>query len=388
MARAHAWVLVLGAGALGAAGLALGRADVDAAPPPPPLPVVDVVEAALREVQLTVEAHGTVEPRTEIDLVIETTGRIRSVAPDLAPGGYFAEGELLVELDPTDARLEVDRAEAVLARAESEARLAEARSARLAELARQDVASPAQLEESQRARDTARARAREARANLELARLALARTRVVAPFAGRVREKQVDVGQFVTEGTAAARVFATDGAEVRLPIPSSELRYLDLAVLEPHAKGPPVRLRGEFAGREVEWKGHVVRSEAAIAPQSRTLHLVVRVDEPDASAGGPTLPPPIGMFVHAEIRGRRFERECELPASALRGGSEVLVLDAASRLQPRRVEILRAERDRVLIQSGLSPGERVAVSALAEPGIRVRASLVAADAAAVASSRR
>ncbi len=373
-------ILILGGFA--AWGLARGRPAVQTAPYSPPPPLVEVVEVKPRDLPITVRTHGIVDPRTEIDLVIEVAARVRTISPNLAAGGRFEEGEVLVELDPTDAQLVADGAEADLARAENQAGLSDTRWKRLSELSRNDVVSASQLDESDHARRIARAQVRKARATLGQARRDLERTRVRAPFTGRVRAKHVDVGQFVSRGTVAGRIYGTDAAEIRLPIPSSELRYLaptdGLGAL---GSGLPVRLRAQFASRAAEWTGRVVRSEGEIAARSRMLHLVARVDDPEAT-GGDQLPLAVGLFVDAEILGPTFEGVYALPPSALRGDSEVLVVGDGERLEARRVDVLRVERDRVLIRGGLSPGERVAVSTLAVAGTVVRAVPAGGDALA------
>ena len=56
----------------------------------------------------------------------------------------------------------------------------------------------------------------------------LERAEIVAPYPGRVRQKSVDIGQFIRVGDAVATIYAVDVAEVRLPLPDEQLAYLDL----------------------------------------------------------------------------------------------------------------------------------------------------------------
>ena len=72
----------------------------------------------------------------------------------------------------------------------------------------------------------------------------------------------------------------------------------------------------------------------------------------------------IGLFVDAEIEGRHFDDLIEIPRSALRGESQVVVVDDASRMRLRTVELLRAGREKVWIRRGLSAGERVVTTNL------------------------
>jgi multidrug efflux pump subunit AcrA (membrane-fusion protein) len=149
----------------------------------------------------------------------------------------------------------------------------------------------------------------------------------------------------------------------------------------PRDAGPPVELSARFAGGEHRWQGRIVRTEGEIDPKSRMVHAVARIDDPygrDAS-GSPRGRPPlaVGMFVEAEIEGRQVPEAVVLPRAALRGADEVLVVDDENRLRMRRVDVLRTDGDRVVIQGGLAPRERVVVSPLeaVADGMRVEPAL-------------
>ncbi len=79
-----------------------------------------------------------------------------------------------------------------------------------------------------------------------------------------MREKMVDVGQYITPGVPVAGIYAIDYVEVRLPIPDAELAYLDLPFNyrgeKAETTGPEVLLYAEFAGEHREWTGRIVRS--------------------------------------------------------------------------------------------------------------------------------
>jgi multidrug efflux pump subunit AcrA (membrane-fusion protein) len=85
------------------------------------------------------------------------------------------------------------------------------------------------------------------------------------------------------------------------------------------------------------------------------VHVVARVTDADP-------PIPVGLFVEADIRGRRVDDIISLPRSVLREGNRVLVVDDEDRLHYRTIEPLRLYRDRVLVRAGLRSGERVCVS--------------------------
>ncbi len=369
-ARAMWPLFLLGAAAGTLLLLLVTRPEVERRRPETPPPLVRVVRAEPVDVTLRVRAHGTVMPRTESELVAEVGGEVVWVSPHLVAGGFFSAGEPLLRIDRTDYELELETARAELLRAESEherARLALERQERLRE---RGAASQARLDDAIRAERVAAAQLRAARARLARARRDLERTELRAPYTGRVRSENVDPGQWVGRGTRLARVYAVDYAEVRLPVPDRELAFLELPPLRPDGgevvdEGPEVELRARFAGRVLEARGRVVRTEGEIDPRTRMVHLVARVRDPyGLEAGTRDLPLAVGLFVEASVRGRRLPSVIPLPVAALRGEDRVLVVDDDLRLRFRQVEVIRREAERVLVGEGLEAGERVAVSPL------------------------
>lgn len=357
-------------------------------------PLVRVQTVTPRPVQMRASTHGTVVPRTESELVAEVAGRVVEISPQLVAGGFFAKGERLLRIDPLDYEFALEQARAGAARAESE--LANARRAhdRQVELRSRQMTSDAQVDDALNRLRLAEASLREATARVALARRDLERTTVLAPYDGRVRVKRVDLGQFVGRGGSIATIYATDYAEVRLPIHDGELRFLDIPLGSATLPHPvTVELTADFAGGTHTWLGEVVRSEGELDAGTRMIHLVARVPAPYAvSATGsdtgnaprnPAGPPlAVGLFVRAEILGRTVDDVIALPRAALRGnGDQVYVVDAENRLRFRNVEVLRVVDEQAFISGGLASGERVCISSLgnALDGMPVR--IVGADTA-------
>jgi multidrug efflux pump subunit AcrA (membrane-fusion protein) len=166
-----------------------------------------------------------------------------------------------------------------------------------------------------------------------------------------------------------ATLYSVDYAEVRLPIPNAELAYLDLPLdyrgNPSKERGPRVTLRAEFAGKMHEWDGRIVRTEGEIDPTSRMVQVVARVKDPYGKGDDPTRPPlAVGLFVQAEIQGRLTRDVAALPRSALRSKDTVLVVDSETRLRFRQVGLLRATDEKIVIESGLEPGEKICLSPL------------------------
>ena len=365
-------VAVLGVAVLVAAVMIRSRPDVETLPPPIAPPGIRVHQVSRDAVQVSVASQGTVRPRTETQLVPEIAGRVMWVSPSFAEGGFFEQGDVLLRIDTFDYEQAVVSARSQLA----QARLRLAQEEAEAEVAQREwealgLGDPRELTLRKPQLEEARASVAAAEANLMRSERDLERADVTAPYAGRVRTKSVDLGQFVTVGTSIATIYGVEMAEVRLPLPDEELAYLNLPLAYRGAErrvGPRVVLRTTFAGSTYEWGGGIVRTESEIDPVSRMVHIIAEVEDPYASGPDPDRPPlAVGMYVEAEIEGRSFSDIAVVPRAALRGRNQVLVIDSDSRVRFREVEILRTTTESVYLRSGVSDGELVAVSAIDNP---------------------
>ena len=156
---------------------------------------------------------------------------------------------------------------------------------------------------------------------------------------------------------------------MRLPIADQQLAYLDIPPLQrgelDESSAPDVLLSADFAGRHYKWRGTIVRTEAEIDTRSRMVNAVARVRTTDDALNNPEhVPPPVGLFVEAEIQGRSADNVVVVPRSAIRSGNQVLIVDEDDRLRFRTVSIARIYGDDAYIDGGLEKGERVCLSVL------------------------
>ena len=375
---------MLGVAGLAALTMVLNRPPVEVQPLVITPPGVRVEVVTLRDVPLSVTSQGTVRPRTESQLVSEIAGRVTWVASAFAEGGFFELNDVLVKIDPFDyqqaivsARSQLAQARLRLAQEEAEADVA------VREWDALGRGDPRALTLREPQLEEARASLAGAEAGVERAERDLERADIVAPYAGRIRQKDVDIGQFVRVGDVVATIYAVDVAEVRLPLPDDQLAYLDLPLSYRGGADQPqprVTLRATFAGTAHEWHGRIVRTEGEIDPVSRMVHAVAEVLDPYAPGPNQGRPPlAVGMYVEAEIAGRVARNIAVVPRAALRGRDRVLVVDAGSRLSFREIDILRATTDAIYVQHGLAAGELVVVSPLDAPTEGMQVLLAEAD---------
>ena len=316
---------------------------------------------------VTVDAQGEVRPKREIIVAPQIAGRVTYVSPDFIDGGFIKRGQVLVRVEPADYELSVVRAKSVVASAEQ----ALAREVAEAELAQRDLedlgltdVSPLARREPQLAE--ARASLEAAKAQLSEAELSLARTAVVAPFDGRVRERAVDIGQFVSPGQSLGNIFATDTVEVALPLKDADLGLLGLPIAfgaTADAPGPKVVFSAVVGGKPRTWTGEVVRTGAAINSQTRQINVFAELKDPygkGADDGAPMAP---GLFVNASIEGETVNNVLIAPRASLRGDNRLFIGDGKEgKLSIRTVDVIYSDRDGAYVRQGVEPGELAIVS--------------------------
>lgn len=336
--------------------------------------LVDTIEAEVVSLNFTVNSQGTVRPRTETTLVSEVSGKIVSVAPEFVAGGFFREGEVLLQIDPSDYETGLKRAEAALA--SRKARLADetARSEQALKdwknLGRQGQPTDLALRKPQMA--DARANVSAAEADVQKARRDLERTSITVPYDGLVRQKSVDIGQYVTPGTRLGVSFAIDTAEVRLPLTNSDLHYLDLPseteVKNTDKSFPPVTLSTENGDETNQWQARIIRTEGVVDETSRVIYAVAQVIDPYGVLGQSQQEElKIGTFVNAEIQGLPAENVVVLPRYVLRADHTVLIANDDNELEILPVNVLRAEPRKVYLSQGIEGGTQVVITTLDAP---------------------
>lgn len=338
-----------------------------------------VDEVRADTVTLSVHSQGEVTPKTEIDLISQVSGRIVAIYNSFAEGAEFAAGATLVKIDDTDYKLVVTRAQA---------RVAGAQVALHRELANAKIKQEHWLDKRTSGEPTAYAlnkpQVREAEANLlaaeadlKAARLNVARTEISVPFLGRVRQKNIGIGQYVTVGTSLGRVFSTDTVEIRLALTDAQLVELNLPMgfMADTFNAPLVQFKAMVGNEEHFWSGHIVRINAAVDQRTRLIYATAEVADPYGAGSDGGTPLAVGMFVHAEIAGVNSQTAMILPRLALRSADKVYVINAENRLEIRTVKVLSTSEDTVLISHGVEPGEKVVTSTIpaAVDGMEVRA---------------
>jgi len=345
--------------------------------PPKPLeipylgPLVETAELVRSSRRVVVLGTGSAQSRHEVNITPQVKGRVSELSSNMVAGGMFRKGELLFAIESVDYELAIDLARASLAQAELELQ----RNENLARVARQEWQSlnPGSLEEPnplvvyEPQMESARAQRNAAVANVQQAEINLQRTRVFAPFNGYVRNEQLETGQYLNAGSAVATIVGTDQVEIVVPVSLDDLAWLQVPRNGELLQGSEAEIELQSGGRNFRWQGVITRAMGEIDPRNRTAHVVVTVADPLAKdATGRSLLNELlpGMFVEVRLQGEELADVIVVPRGALRDNDTVWIADRENRLHIRTVDIVRRERNEILIRAGLQAGEKIVLTGL------------------------
>ena len=319
----------------------LSQQPVKVPPPPaPPQPVRTRVQSLKRgEYPVVVKTHGVVQSGNMVVLSAQVGGRIAVVNPAFEAGAYFEEGDVLVEIESQDYQNACQIAKARLEVTKAAYELANANHARNAQLMEQAVVAKEEFDQTAAVLAQSKAEMNSAAAQVDKADRDLTRTKIVAPFDGRVRSRVVGKGQLVAAGTPLGEIFTIDFTEVRLPIAGRDLRFLEL----PELQSDPsldVELRDAIdPANPTVWKAKIVRTEGVLDENSLDLFAIARIEDPfGRKSGAPPLR--IGQPVVGAITGRVLHDVVAIPRGAVRQLDKVFLIEqpgmllAAKTIQP------------------------------------------------------
>jgi RND family efflux transporter MFP subunit len=335
--------------------------------------------------QIMVQSFGTVKPRTQSGLFAQVSGQINYVSKQFRAGGFFEQGDILIKLDDRDYRAEVKIAQASLMSAkqnlqEENARVQQAK-ADWKRLGNGEAPNALVLRQPQF--EAAQAQVLSAEAQLDKVELSLERTRIVAPYAGRILNQKVDIGQVISSNTLLADIFAVDYVEIRLPIKNKDLPLMKLPeeyrhshenseASTPYKEGASnnsemisnVVISSDLMGKKT-WQGKIVRTESAIDTMSQQLYVVAQIIRPYDGEYSQGAQIKMGQYVTATITGRIIENALVVPSSAIYQGSYVYIVKDGLLLR-KEITLGWQNGEEAIITQGVMPGDELVLTSLGQ----------------------
>ncbi|THF62988.1 efflux RND transporter periplasmic adaptor subunit [Pseudothauera nasutitermitis] len=343
----------------------------DAPPPAEMAKAVEVVAAQSRELALTSELPGRVEPVRVAEVRARVPGIVLSRS--FEEGADVKAGQLLFQIDPARFKAELSRARGELAKAEAALLDAQSVVRRYAPLVEIEAVSPQDFDAAQAALQSAQAARQSAQAEVETAQLNLEYASVRAPISGRIGRALVTEGALVgqNEATPLAVIQQLDPVYVDFKQPAADLLRLREALEEGRLArtdgAVPISVSVEGASRPRE--GRLLFSDVTV--DRATGQVSLRGEVPNAD--GLLLP---GLYVRVRIAQGLDPQAVVVPQRAVRraadGSASVLVVGADGVAEERPVHTGAMAGTEWQIRAGLAAGERVIVGGSAGAGEPVR----------------
>jgi membrane fusion protein, multidrug efflux system len=264
--------------------LAFAGCQQKAAFQPPPPPPVTVAVPLVQPVQDAAEFNGQAFASRSVDLVARVPGFLSAIS--FADGDDVGVGETLFTIEQDQYQAQVALAQATVEQHQATLKSLEAEFQRQAQLQKQAISTEANYDKALANRDAERAAVSEAQANLQIAQINLAYTKVAAPFSGRVGRRLVDVGNLVGSGGATKLATISDLSQVYVYFTVNERDLLRIrasmaekGVTREAVKGTPVfgTLAGD-AGTRLE--GRLDFVDSGLDATTGTMQLRAVFDNP------------------------------------------------------------------------------------------------------------
>ena len=340
---------------------------------PPPDVIIEILTP--KDFQVQISSNGTTTPLTQTVLTAEVGGEVIYRSKKFAEGASVIEGEILAKIDDTDLQLQYKNALLQLANAEVQysLQLAEAEVAKEAwDKIGDGVASDLTLKKPQLKQ--AEALLEVAKAQVSSAAKKLNKTEIIAPYAGRIQNVNIDLGTTIIPGQPVGAMYTSSEIEITLAVKDNDLQFLSIPMdgrkLNPSEQALVV-IESFYKGKTQSWEGKLERVDGVIDPITRMINLIAVFKNDFIETDKPNLP--IGLFVEAKIDGITLKNIFEIPINSISKDNEVYIVDKDNQLELRKLTVLKKYSEFVIIKDGLKAGERIVTSKLstASNGIKV-----------------
>jgi len=336
-----------------------------------PLPPARVFTEVVQQmnIQPVTRITGKLQPARKASLRMEVTGNV--VARFVEPGQQVSAGEPLLQLDDGDFRDAVTDARALLSQEQNainrdrellelvtkERVIQEREVGRMEQLGRDSLASKSKYDEALRlllqhqeeetrlrhSVDTAEARLNTRRAALNMAERNLERSRLLAPFAGKINTVLFDVGDYIPAGQVAVELVQLDELDLYLEVTGQLANQLQLA--------QEVKLA--IDGVELIGSIHAIAPDPN--PVTHTHALRIRL-----SADNQTIELYPGQLARAELPGKTLSEVEVVPISSIlreEGRAFVFTVEG-NHISKQPVELI-ARQENMQVVDGIAPGTRI-----------------------------
>jgi membrane fusion protein (multidrug efflux system) len=331
----------------------------------------DVATIAASELSLSLPLSGSLTPLTQATVKSKVSGVVLETT--VQEGMPVAAGQVIARLDGAELRARAAQQQATLDEANARLALAKKNNLNSEALLRQNYISRSAYDTTQNSVELAQASVAAARAQLDMARIALADTTLKAPLAGVVSKRHVQAGEKLAPDMPVMSIVNLSQLTLEAQVPASEIPRIRV--------GQDVLFRVDGFDQR-RFTGKVARINPTTEAGSRAMLVYISVNNADGALRG-------GMFAKGHITTTKNAARPLLPLAALRkdGAKDVVyrVDNGTVALQPVTLGLRSDDDGMVEVLDGLAPGAIVLAAPLdgVKPGSKVKLLSAAAAAAPV-----
>ena len=350
------------------------RPEPAVSPPERTARLVEVTHVSPTDHRIEIEAMGVVEAKSEIQLKPRVSGQILEESDELIPGRTFKKDAMLFRIDRSDYELALQT---------QEANDQQAQASYLIEQGQQTVAKADYEMTGQTLTGSAldlvlrkpqlmqaEATAQSANAQLEVAKLNLSRTEIVAPFDALILSKSETVGSIVNTSSTLATLADCSEFWVELEIPVRDTRWIDTEAVEDENQHVSVEIYDELGwGKGVSREGELISMSHHVDDSSKMVNVTVAVKDPlsllPENQDEPKLM--LGAFIRAKIQGKELHDVIVLKRDYLRLDNIVWTLDDQNRLVFTPVDLEYSGAENVVLSGSFDSKTKIVTSNLSVP---------------------
>lgn len=312
---------------------------------------VSTATVAKHDVPIMREGLGTVTSLATVTMKTLVDGRLEKVL--FQEGQSVKKGDLLAVVDPRPFKIQLETAQAALARDDANLKNNQLNLTRYEDLRKQNLVPQQQVDDQRAAVAQLEAAARADRAQIDSANLMLDYSNIRAPVDGVTGVRLVDQGNIVHPGDANGIVIVTqlDPIAVVFTLPQDDLDQVQAAL----KAGKPAVQAYARDGVQKLGQGELLLIDNQVNAQTATIRLKAMFPNPDHALW------PNG-FVKARLHVKTVKDALVVPASVVQrgpNGTFAYVMSPEKTVQPKPIEIVSIQGDTAIIGKGLAEGDVV-----------------------------
>ena len=350
------------------------KEQTQAAVPPP---AVGVYPAAVKGVARSYEFVGRIQATDSVALRARVEGFLEKVL--FREGQDVKTGDLLYQIESAPYQAQVDQAKANVAAAQAELVNAQLQYARSAELVKNQHTPQATVDRDKAAMDSARARLLQTQAALTQAEINVGYTSIHAPIDGRIGLTSYTQGNLVNASSGVlATIVSQDPMYAVFPVSQRQLEEIRRSRQQQDGTQIKIDIAVELpSGTEYPHTGVWNYTDVQVNQQTDTLIMRATLPNPERQLTD-------GEFVTVVVRERKQQPRLVVPQAALQldqAGTYVLVVNADSKVEQRRVAVATVQEADAVIDSGVKEGDQIIVEGIQKvrPGQQVKATVLSSN---------